>query len=134
MHIGTFAGRVGRDGELKKLDSGRELLEFSLAVSIGWGDKKDTQWIKATVWGDRAAKLAPYIRKGDAVTISGRITSRAYNAKDNSLKSEIACDVLELTLQGSRDGAGDGTAKPAPAAAKAAPAPAPLDFDDAIPF
>ena len=57
MHVGTFAGRVGRDAELKKLDSGRELLEFSLAVTVGWGDRKDTQWVKATVWGDRAAKL-----------------------------------------------------------------------------
>jgi single-strand DNA-binding protein len=123
MHVGTFAGRVGRDAELKKLDSGRELLEFSLAVTVGWGDNKATEWIKATVWGDRAAKLAPYIKKGDALTITGRIRSRAYSAKDNSLKSEIACDVSELTMQGSRD-AGE------PRQESAAPAKAAEFVDD----
>lgn len=132
MHVGTFAGRVGRDAELKKLDSGRELLEFPLAVTVGWGDRKDTQWVKATVWGDRAAKLAPYIHKGDALTITGRITSRAYSAKDNSLKSEIVCDVSELTMQGSRE-TGDGTAKPAPQAKAAAPAFVDDDLAD-LPF
>jgi single-strand DNA-binding protein len=144
MHIGIFAGRVGRDADLKKLESGRELLEFSLAVTTGWGDKKATQWVKATVWGDRAEKLAPYILKGAALTINGRITSRAYSAKDGSLKSEILCDVLELTLQGNRTG----NETPAPAqnefekryppteaAPKTTQAPPPeSDFNDDIPF
>jgi single-strand DNA-binding protein len=132
MNIGTFAGRLGRDAELKPLPSGKALLEFSLAVDVGFGDKKATEWVKCVIWSEARHGVAPYLTKGSAVTVSGRIKSNAYQGKDG-LKSEILCDVLELTLQGSRDGAGD--AKPA-TARKPEPVAAGNDVDpnDEIPF
>jgi single-strand DNA-binding protein len=134
MNIGTFAGRLGRDAELKPLPSGKALLEFSLAVDVGFGDKKATEWVKCVIWSEARHGVAPYLTKGSAVTVMGRIKSNAYQGKEG-LKSEILCDVLELTLQGSRDNASDGAAKPAPAR-KPEPiaAGSDADPDDAIPF
>lgn len=133
MNIGVFAGRVGRDSELKATPNGKELLEFSLAVTVGWGERKETQWVKATLWGERGKKLEQYIKKGTALTLVGRIKSNAYTSKDSALKSEIVCDVLELTLQG---GAGDSSSsaeKSEPAKPAAKPA-AEWGFDDEIPI
>lgn len=134
MNYGTFAGRLGRDADTKALPSGQSVTEFSLAVTTGWGERQSTLWLKCTLWGERGEKLAPYLKKGGAVTVSGDVDVRAYSAKDGTPKAEMSCNVQRVTLQGSAEAhAKPGT--PAPAArtlsgtSKAEP-----DFDDDIPF
>lgn len=130
MNLGMFAGRLSRDAELKLLASGKVLLEFTVAVDVGFGEKKATEWVKCALWNEARHGVAPYLTKGASVTVAGRIRSNAYQGKDG-LKSEILCDVTELKLQGSKSNSTD---QPA---AKAAPATTPeaaQDFNDDIPF
>ena len=100
MHIGTFAGRLGQDAEIKELSSGKSLTKFPLAVDVGWGENKETMWVDGEVWGERGLKLAPILVKGKQVTITGRIKVRAYTSKAGEPKAAISCDVQELTPQG----------------------------------
>ena len=57
MRQGTFAGRLGRDSELKQLPSGKEVVNFVVAVDKGRGDNKETLWVDCSLFGERAAKL-----------------------------------------------------------------------------
>lgn len=133
MNVGTFAGRLGRDAEFKALPSGKQLLEFSLAVDIGFGDKKATEWVKCAVWAESRHGVAPYLTKGRQLTVSGRIKSNAYQGKDG-LKSEILCDVQELTLQGGDTKQAEAAAKPAAKPEPVAAGADPDDFAEGVPF
>ena len=79
-------GALGRDAELKSLSSGKNVLEFSIAVNSGYGDNKKTYWWKAKIFGDRAAKLAEYFVKGTKLLVEGVPELREYEAKDGSGK------------------------------------------------
>ena len=92
-------GRLGRDGELKSLQSGKKVLAFSVADEVGWGDKKKVQWIKCAMFGDRAEKVAPYVTKGSIVEITGIPTIETW-AKDDQTHGCISVSVSELKLHG----------------------------------
>jgi single-strand DNA-binding protein len=81
-----ISGGLGRDAELKSLPSGKNVLEFSIAVNSGFGDNKKTYWWKAKLFGDRATKLAEYFVKGTKLMIEGVPELREYEAKDGSGK------------------------------------------------
>lgn len=135
MNIGTFAGRLGRDGEVRTTPSGKQVLNFSLAVdTFGDGDKKETLWVACAVWGERADKLAPFLAKGKQVTVSGDIGLRSYTTQAGEARAEITCNVQRLTLQGGAEKS-ERPAERAPAAAPAQrSAPVQDEFDDTIPF
>ena len=104
LHI-TAAGRVGRDAELRTTQSGTQVLGFTVAADVGFGDKKHAVWLECSIWGDRAAKLAPYVLKGQSVTVMGEADLRTWE-KNGKNGASITCRVSELALQGSK---GDGS-------------------------
>jgi single-strand DNA-binding protein len=145
MNYGHFAGRLGRDAELRATPSGQSVANFVIAVDTGWGDNKKTLWVDCALWGDRAEKLTQYLTKGKAVSVSGDVDLRTYEKKDGSGGASITCNVQRVTLQGggsSGEPAAEAekpydwnkareTARPtAPVAAAAGAEP----FNDDIPF
>lgn len=132
MNTAIFAGRLGRDAELRATPSGKSVLNFSLAVDIGFGDKKETLWVDCSMWGERADKIAPYLTKGKSITAGGDVGLRQWESQGKS-GAAITLNVQRLTLQGGGEAK---AAIPAPADAPAASAQRQIDpFDDAeIPF
>ena len=104
MNTGTFAGRLGRDASLNHTPDGKPVLNFALAVDVGFGDRKDTLWIDAAVWGERGEKLQPYLTKGKPVTVSGDIGLRTFARRDGSPGAALTLNVQRLTLQGGSNG------------------------------
>ena len=92
-------GNVGRDGELRTLQDGTKVLSFSIADSIGYGDKKRTQWLGCALFGKRAESLAQYITKGSLVEVVGTPSIHTYESKGEH-RAEIQVRVMELTLRG----------------------------------
>lgn len=68
----TGIARIGNEPVLRTTASGQQVLDLSLAFNYGKktpeGDKP-TQWISASIWGDRAAKVVMYLRKGNRVYV-----------------------------------------------------------------
>ncbi|WP_392559749.1 single-stranded DNA-binding protein [Orbus mooreae] len=67
----TASGNAGKDAELRYLQNGTAVAEFSLPVKQGYGDNQKTAWIKCVMWGKTAELFAPNIKKGDLITVSG---------------------------------------------------------------
>lgn len=148
MRQGTFAGRLGRDSELKQLPSGKEVVNFVVAVDKGRGDNKETLWVDCSLFGERAAKLQPYLTKGKAVTVTGDIDVRVYLKKDGTAGGTQTLDVQRLTLQGGAQapqteapaqrqqigGTADYAALRRPASPPRPPPPTEESLDDEIPF
>ena len=78
LNVCTFSGRLGRDAEQKYLPTGTAVLEFSIAVDTGFGDKRRSFWLKCDMFGDRGPKLAQYLTKGQQVAVSGEFDPRQY--------------------------------------------------------
>lgn len=99
MNSITIAGQLGRDAEVRYLPDGKPVVNFSVADSQG--KDKDTIWWRCTMWGDRGPKLAEYLTKGQAVTVSGVVTEREYQ-KDGVSHKAMDIRVNDVALQGGK--------------------------------
>jgi single-strand DNA-binding protein len=132
----TIAGQLGRDAELRFLPNGDPVAAFSVADSQG--RDKPTIWWRCSLYGKRAESLAPYLVKGQSVTVSGTVTEREYE-KDGAKQKATEIRVNDVALQGGKreETAAPAFKKPSQDAAKArqlAPASGFDDMDDSIPF
>ena len=103
----VLTGRVGRDAELRYTSAGKPVLDVSLAVDSGYGDKKETQWWRCSVWGDRAEKLHAHVTKGKVLTIEGETRGaepRAWD-QDGKTRAQWALTVRQLAFVGGGKGA-----------------------------
>jgi single-strand DNA-binding protein len=127
----TIAGGLGRDAELKYLNNGDPICNFSVADSQG--RDKGTIWWNCTLFGKRGEALAQYLTKGQSVTVVGTITEREWQDKEGAKRKSMDVRVSEIALQGGRKDAEPQEERRA--APKAAPAPQTFDdMDDDVPF
>jgi len=87
-HI-TIAGNVVGDPELRVTPSGMNVLKFSVADTYGKDDKKKTTFHNIVVFSQLAENVAASIKKGDTVTIAGRMETDEYTKKDGSKGKSI---------------------------------------------
>ncbi len=124
-------GNLGRDPEMRYTPNGRQVTEFSVAVthrgrdaaSGEWADL-GTDWFRVTVWGDRAERAAEEFRKGNRVFVEGRFRTREYDAKDGTKRTslEITADNVIALERKSRDDDGGEFGSSGPASAPQRPA------------
>ena len=83
MNRVTLLGHAGRDPEVRSLASGGRAASFTLATTEKWkdGDGKpveSTEWHRIVVYGTTVGIVEKMLRKGGAVLVEGRLTSREY--------------------------------------------------------
>lgn len=79
-------GRLGKDPELKTLQSGEQLCSFSLATSEKYKNKagetvENTEWHDCSIFGKRAEIFSKFVKRGHQVCVEGKITSRVHEDK-----------------------------------------------------
>lgn len=131
----TGLARLGRDATVR--DAGdNKVANLSLAYNYGkkgTDGKRPSVWIDASLWGDRAEKLAPYLVKGQQLSVVLDDVFPATFEGQGGTKSVLKARVVSIEFAGSKP---EG-AKPAE---QKAPASAPArkgafdDFEDDIPF
>jgi single-strand DNA-binding protein len=150
-----LVGNLGRDPEIRTLNSGDRIASFSIATSETWRDRtsgerrEKTEWHRISIFNDNLVKVAEsYLRKGSKVYIEGALQTRKYTdaAGVEKQSTEIVLQKFrgELTmLDGRGDGeggrGGDDMGGYAAGPRVNAPAGAPresfsADMDDEIPF
>lgn len=99
MNSISVSGRLGKDGELKTIGQGTQVLNFSIADDVGFGDKKTTQWFNCAIFGKRAEALAKYLKKGMNVTAIGEFKVRQYQKNDGTQGHSLEINVDRLAMQ-----------------------------------
>lgn len=131
----TVAGQLGKDAEIRVIPSGESVVSFSVADSQG--KDKSAIWWRCSMFGKRGEALAQYLVKGQAVTVSGRITEREYTDKEGNEKRTMELNVSDVALQGGKRES-EPAKKPSQDAAKARQLPKQAsgfeDMDSDIPF
>jgi len=86
----ALTGRLGSDAELKYLPNGNALATFSVAVDDAKkADGDQAEWIRATVWGERAEDLAPRLFKGARVYLEGRVRLDQWTTQAGEQRSTL---------------------------------------------
>ena len=98
----TLVGHVGKDPEVRHLESGQVVARFSVATNENYKDKegnwqKMTEWHTVTCWGEKAKSAESYMRKGRLVYIEGRLKTRKYT--DSNGVEKYATEVEAQTLK-----------------------------------
>lgn len=91
--------------ELKKTQSNKSVVEFSLAITERKANNEgDTNWINFTAWEGRAEALARYLKKGDLVYVFGKLVNQKYQDREgnNRYKMYVLVEGFEF-LPNKRD-------------------------------
>jgi single-strand DNA-binding protein len=135
--------RLGRDVELKYTANGDPVAQLALAFEYGKKEdgKRPTQWVDASLWGKRAESLAPYLLKGQQVSVTlDDVHVRTYDKSDGTTGFALTGKVSNIEFAGSAPAKQQDAAPPAARQQpKHTQAPAKTakpadDFDDDIPF
>lgn len=152
-----IAGNLTRDPEMRTTPSGAQVCSFSVAVNRNYKDSKGSMqesvsFFDCVAWGRNAETINQYMKKGNAILVSGRAEQQNWTDKEGHKRTSFEITVEEATfLGGQQDGtsaygggssydsnryAGDASsAQSAPASAAAAgsavgPAAAPAQGDE----
>lgn len=99
----TGIGNLGRDPEVRSLNSGSKVVNFTMACSEKYktkdGEQKETtEWVNVAIFNDRLADVAErFLRKGSKVYIEGPLRTRKWSDKDGNDRY-----TTEVVLQGFR--------------------------------
>lgn len=139
-------GNLGRDPEVRKMNSGDSVVSFSLATTESWrdkasGERKDrTEWHNVVIFNENLGRVAEqYCKKGSKIYIEGQLQTREYTDKDGNQRriTEIVLQRFrgELTLLDSAKSRDDAPGRTTPAAnVRSGRQPAAAMIDDEIPF
>lgn len=96
----TLIGNLGKDPEIRTLESGVSRANFTLATNESYKDRSGN-WQKSTEWHDivmwrSMAERAKVLKKGMLVYIEGKLTHRKWTDKEgrDHYSTEITADVL----------------------------------------
>ena len=103
MNRVTLLGHAGRDPEIRTIKSGDKTATFSLATTDKWRRKggrtgEATEWHRIVVFGAAVAAVEKLVRKGAALLIEGRITTREY--QDRKGESRRVTEIVVAGPQG----------------------------------
>lgn len=153
-----LVGNLGKDPEIRTMQSGGKVCNLSVATSESWNDKatgerrEKTEWHRVVIFDDRLADVAEkYLRKGRKVYVEGQLQTRKWT--DQEGKERYSTEVVlqrfrgelqildsnreggggsfgggEPAMEGASGGGGGGMARASGGRGK------PGDLDDDIPF
>lgn len=111
-----LVGNLGKDPEVRTLNSGDRVANLRIATSETWRDKSSgerkekTEWHQVVIFNENLVKVAEnYLRKGSTVYLEGSLQTRKWTDQQGVEKysTEIVLQKFrgELTMLGGRGGA-----------------------------
>ncbi len=111
-HQTIIVGNLGGDPELRYMQNGRAVCNFSVAVSERWRDRQTeeqrekTTWYRVAVWGNQAEPCNTYLARGRQVMVIGNVQARGYVNNNGEAAASLDLTAREVRFLGGRDGGG----------------------------
>ena len=97
-----LVGNLGKDPEVRHLEGGVTVANFSLATTEVYKDKsgnrkEQTEWHNISVWRGLADIAEKYLKKGSTIYLEGRLRNKSYE-KDGvkHYSTEIVADTFTM--------------------------------------
>ncbi|MAO33730.1 MAG: single-stranded DNA-binding protein [Flavobacteriales bacterium] len=98
-----LVGNLGKDPEVRHLDNGVAVANFSLATTENYKNKEgervsQTEWHNIVLWRGLAEVAEKYLKKGANIYIEGKIRTRKWEDKDGITRysTEILGDNMTM--------------------------------------
>ena len=136
----VLVGRLTRDPELKRTNSGTSICSFTVAVDNRTRNPdgtRSTSFIPCTVFQQTADNMTKFLRKGSLVGIEGRLNQRSFTRQDGTRASviEVICDSVQFLEPKGKNGATEEVVFESDVPAQAEDKGETLDLaDDDLPF
>ena len=132
-----LVGNLGKDTEVRHLDNGRAVANFSIATSESYKNKEGervtkTEWHNVVLWTPLAEIAERFLKKGNQVYIEGKLTTRSWNDQEGNKRYTTEVIGREMTLLGSRADSEGG--QPSAAPMESPVSSIPEDDSDDLPF
>ena len=112
-------GNLGRDPEIRTMQSGGRVAQLSLATSESWKDRNSgerrekTEWHRVVIFNENLVQVAErFLKKGSKIYVEGQIETRKW--QDQSGVEKYTTEIVlrpfrgELTMLEGRGGEGGG--------------------------
>lgn len=103
MNKVILVGRITKDPELKTVQSGSAVVNFTVAInrpttSNGADqNQSNADYINCVIWNKQAENLAKYVKKGQLIGVEGRIQTRTYDSNGTTRYiTEVLCDNVQF--------------------------------------
>lgn len=105
-----LVGNLGQDPEIRYIQNGSAVANFSLATSESWKDKtgqkqERVEWHRIVAWGKLAEICGEYLSKGNQVYIEGRLQTNKWQdkeGKDRYTTEVVANNMVMLGQRGNK--------------------------------
>lgn len=110
-HQTIVVGNLGGDPELRYLQSGQAVCNFSVAVTERWRDRQSneqrerTTWYRVAAWGALGETCNTYLSRGRQVMVIGNVSARGYVNNNGEAAASLDMTAREVRFLGGR---GDG--------------------------
>lgn len=108
----VLIGNLGRDPEIRRLESGTAVGKFSVATNENYKGKNgewqtQTEWHDVVVWRNLAESAERNLKKGKLVYVEGKLTHRKWQDKEGNdrYNTEIVANTFRLLEK--REGSGN---------------------------
>lgn len=98
-----LVGNLGKDPEMRHLEGGTAVANFTLATSETYKDKngqrvEQTEWHNIVVWRNLAEIAEKYLKKGSTIYLEGKLRTRSWEDKDKVKRytTEIVADTFTM--------------------------------------
>lgn len=108
-----LVGNLGKDPEVRHLEGGNSVANFTLATNEYYKDKQGarverTEWHNISAWRGLAELAEKYLKKGSQVYVEGKLRTRQYQDKDQQTRYITEIIAEEISLLGGRPGGSNG--------------------------
>lgn len=146
LNLVVLMGRVTKELELHYTAGSTPVLSVPMAIDDGYGDTKSTIWMDVTFWDKQAETLVKWVKKGDLLTIQGKLEQREQivnrGAPNERKERKTKVRGITFTLMPNNRQRGDGESPRHPAQSQRQQQPADggqgfppgMDEEDEIPF
>src|SRR4051812_31451314 len=105
----TLIGNLGSDPEMRYSASGQPFLRFNVASNgrtrdAGGAWQDHTEWVRVTVFGQRAETLAQYLKKGSRVYVEGRLEARPWTDQQGQVRAGLEVAASDVEFMSSQRG------------------------------
>jgi single-strand DNA-binding protein len=110
-------GNLGRDPEIRRLESGAVVAKFAIATTDAYKDKEDnwqeqTEWHDIILWRQLAERAESQLKKGMLVYIEGKLTHRTWQDQDKNNRKTTEVVANSFRIVNNRQGSSSSSSFP----------------------
>ena len=107
LNYSVLMGRLVRDPELRRTNSGKAVASFTIAVD-NFGKDNGASFISCVAWDKTGEFVGNYFLKGSQIVVEGRLQTRQYETKDGKKQTATEVVVTQAHFCGKKEEKTDG--------------------------